>query len=151
MHGKVTADAAIFPNLAVALVTVSATVAFTKVQNGAYSLVLPAQKEREDRNDKSPTFLHHESWELVLFNDRNNNGLYEPYLQGAKSKDKDSPLLTNEYYRLGYKGYLSNSASYNFLPLNAFERGWIVISRRGGQPNQHHQDFSRSYDITQYQ
>jgi hypothetical protein len=132
------------PNLTIACVTPSTTVAAAKIANNAYSLALPAQ----DKYESDKILAVHALWEIVLFNDKNNNGIYDYNTAPTKANERDIVIPTLESYRLAYKGYTSTPQSFIFMPHNDFQRGWIVVFRPGAQPLQYHQDFTRKFPLT---
>ena len=144
LKGEVFTSPGTYANLTVAAVTVKRTVAFAKVTGKTFALSLPAQTAYENES----AFAVHAIWEVVLFNDVNNNGVYDTEMPPSKTNERDIPIPTVESYRLNYKGYVSSPKSYAFLPLNDFERGWILVKRVGSQPSQNNQDFEKSYSLT---
>jgi hypothetical protein len=132
------------PNLTVACVTPLRTVAAVKVTNNAYSLALPAQ----DKYESDKILAVHAIWQVVLFNDKNNDGIYDNPGAPGRANERDTSIATMESYRLAYKGYVSTLQSFLFLPHNDFQRGWIVVQRTGSQPSQYHQNFARKFSLT---
>jgi hypothetical protein len=158
LQGKVYADTKAYPNLSVAAVSVGKmlgsadeqTLAIARVSNGAYSLALPQLSFLEDKDPtKVRSYAYHELWVLVLFNDRNGNGKYDDNMPASKADERDTPIATVESYRLGYKGYVSDEKSYAFLPHNSFAQGWILVVKRAIETTQYHQDFTKTFDLTE--
>jgi hypothetical protein len=120
------------------------TVGSSRLQNGRYSISLPAIPSLESEQ----VVGFHELWTVILFNDVNGNGEFDrsPPVDRLKERDIELPLI--EHFRMAYKGYGNAGAKFPFLPNNDFMKGWVLVVKIAGTPSSYHQDLTRDWNLT---